>query len=94
MRKSVTIDWTVRENVRAHLGSLSSVFFGGMGIHQISRRRPRRRCWSRPRFYRRLGQAPEITPATCSSWPVGRSHPLLPLSNYLPQPDDHEIGLV
>ena len=51
VRSNVTIDWTLRENVRANLR------------RRTSRRRRRRPSWSRRRSCRRAGRPPE-TPRT------------------------------
>jgi type I restriction enzyme, R subunit len=49
VRKNVTIDWTMRENVRAQLRVSSSASCASTAIRPTSRRRRRRRCWSRRR---------------------------------------------
>ena len=47
VRANVTIDWTVRENVRANLRVLVKRLLRRYGYPPESRRRRRRRCWSR-----------------------------------------------
>ena len=58
VRANVTIDWTVRENVCAQLRVLVKRILRKHGYppSPTCRRRRRRRCWSRPRSYRRLGR--------------------------------------
>jgi type I restriction enzyme, R subunit len=43
VRKNVTIDWTIRENVRAQLRVLVKRILRSMAIRPTSRRRRRRR---------------------------------------------------
>ena len=47
VRKNVTIDWTMRENVRASCACWSSASSASTATRRTSRRRRRRRCWSR-----------------------------------------------
>jgi type I restriction enzyme R subunit len=49
VRKNVTIDWTLRENVRAQLRVMSSASCASTATRRTSRKRPPRPCWSRPR---------------------------------------------
>jgi type I restriction enzyme, R subunit len=52
---NVTIDWTMRENVRAHLRS-SSASSVRTATRRISRSEPLEPCWSRQKFFRRSGR--------------------------------------
>ncbi len=56
VRANVTIDWTVRENVRAALRVLVKRILRKMAIRQTSRRRRRSSSWSRRKCCRQNGR--------------------------------------
>ena len=59
VRNNVTIDWTLRENVRANLRRLVRRIFANTATRPTSRRRRLRRCWNRRRSCREDGQLPK-----------------------------------
>jgi type I restriction enzyme, R subunit len=64
VRKNVTIDWTLRENVRAQM----RVLLRRTAIRPISRKRQRKPSWSRQSFSRKPGQrSPERRSAKVAS---------------------------
>jgi hypothetical protein len=63
VRTNVTIDWTLRENVGAHLRVLVRRILRKYGYPPKSRRRRRRRCWSRPRCCAKGGRRDGLTDA-------------------------------
>ena len=58
VRANVTIDWTVREDVRAQLRVLVKRILRKHGSRRTSRRRRRKPCWSRPRCCQSTGRMP------------------------------------
>ena len=50
VRGNVTIDWTLRENVRVNLRRLVKRVLRKHGTRRTSRKRRRERCWSRRRY--------------------------------------------
>jgi hypothetical protein len=56
----VTIDWTIRENVRAQLRVLVKRILRKHGYPPTSRRRRRRRCWNSRKRCSRSGPQPEM----------------------------------
>jgi hypothetical protein len=60
VRKNVTIDWTLRENVRAHLRVLVKRILRKHGYRPTSRRRRRGRCWNRRRSCLLNGRRREV----------------------------------
>ncbi len=61
VRANVTVDWTLRENVRAHLRVLVKRILRNTATRPTSRRRRRRRCWNRRRCCRRSGRLHDPT---------------------------------
>ncbi len=59
VRANGTIDWTVREDVRAQLRVLVRRILRKHGHPPDKQKRRRRRCWSRRSCCRRDGQSPE-----------------------------------
>ena len=55
VRNNFTIDWTLRENVRANLRRLFAASFASTATHPTSRRRQRRPCWNRLKRCRKAG---------------------------------------
>ena|ERR1039457_5853114 len=55
VRRNTTIDWTVRENVRAHLRVLVKRILRSMAILPTNRRKRRLQCWSRLKSCRQPG---------------------------------------
>jgi type I restriction enzyme R subunit len=73
-RSNVTIDWTLRENVRAQIRVLVRRILRKYGYRPTSRRRRRIPCSSRPRSCRRHGWRPKPYRYRCA--PTARSRPL------------------
>ena len=55
VRRNMTIDWTVKESVRANLRRMVQRILKSTATRPTSRPRPRRRCWSRPRLWPKTG---------------------------------------
>ncbi len=55
-----TIDWTVRENVRANLRVIVKRILRKYGARRTSRSGRLRRCWSRQHCFPKLGWCHEI----------------------------------
>jgi type I restriction enzyme, R subunit len=66
VRNNVTIDWTLRENVRAQLRVLVKRILRKHGNPRTSRRRRRRRCSNRPLCYPPNGRL-KLTPVSVRS---------------------------
>ena len=56
VRKSVTIDWTVRESAARRFASWSGASSTSTATRPTCRRRPRRPCWSRRSCCARIGR--------------------------------------
>ena len=63
VRSNVTIDWTLRENVRANLRHLVKRVLRTHGYPPDKQSLPRRRCWSRRRSCPRAGRRDSPEPA-------------------------------
>ena len=59
VRNNVTIDWTLRENVRAHLRVLVRRILRRHGYPPDKQERQRKPCWNRRKSCRKGGQSPE-----------------------------------
>ena len=59
VRRNVTIDWTLRENVRPNLCRHVSASSASTATRRTSRSRQPSPCWNRPKCCRRAGPTPE-----------------------------------
>ena len=73
VRKSVTIDWTVRESARAKIRVMVRRILKKHGYPPISVRRPRGRCWNRQNCCARTGRGEPSTNGT--SDPITEAKP-------------------
>ena len=68
VRKSVTIDWTVRESAARGFASWSAAFSASTATRLTCRRRRRGRCWSKRSLCARIGRGENVS-ARPTGWP-------------------------